>query len=494
MSLNEHLQHWANKTPQATAIVYGEETISFAKLAECADHAAALLTHKYSVRAGDRVTYLGLNHPNILALLLACERIGAVFNPLNSRLAPAEYAYLIGNAEPSIFIVDQQFEQLAGELPEARDIAVSLSRFFDDLPFRDAGKVSNDPETDLLLVYTSGTTGRPKGVVLSQRAVMANIDNCQHLYGFEPGQNVQITLPLFHVGGLCILLLPALTHGATIHLHQRFDPLATLQDIEQNNITTSIYVPAQMAAMMDLPQWRTCDFSSMKYAVVGSSVIPLHQIQNFHVRGVPVSQLYGATETGPAAIGLPIEAAQAKEGSAGKVVKNCQIEIRDADRNPLAIGDHGDVWVKGDNILSRYWRNEEETAKVLVDGWYNTEDIGYVDTEGFYWIVDRSKDVIISGGENIYPAEIELASLEHPAITAVAVVGQKHQRWGETPVAVVELADGTHIDLQDYQAFLSSRLAKFKHPKALLIVDQLPRNGMGKIEKSVLRQQVNQSQ
>lgn len=493
MNLNQHIQHWANKTPQATAIRYGSDELSFAQLADRASRAASVLSDHFGVSPGDRVTYLGLNHPDILSLLLACERIGAIFNPLNTRLAQAEYTYLLSNAEPTILVVDEHFEELATNLPQARQVTARLQDLFSVNAVNARHHQSVNQEAPLLLVYTSGTTGRPKGVVLSQRAVMANIENCQQLYGFEPGQNVQITLPLFHVGGLCILLLPALCHGATIHLHQRFDPVATLLDIERNHITTSIYVPAQMSAMMALPQWRTTDISTLKYAVVGSSVIPLQQIRNFHARGVPVSQLYGATETGPAAIGLPVEAALDKEGSAGTVVKNCQIEIRDSDKNKLADGDHGDVWVRGENILSHYWRNEEETNKVLVDGWYNTGDIGFVDPDGFYWIVDRSKDVVISGGENIYPAEIELASLEHPAISAVAVVGQKHEKWGETPIAVIEIQPGSTIDLEEYQEFLKDRLAKFKHPKALLIVDQLPRNGMGKIEKSVLRQQVNQS-
>ncbi len=493
MNLNQYIQRWAQQTPQATAITFGAETISFAQLADRVDRAISALQTKYGVRQGDRVSYLGHNHPDILSLLLACERLGAIFNPLNSRLAPAEYVFLLGDAEPEVLVVDNHFTDLSEQLHMAQGKTVFLDDLLDDTNAERIHLEPINPDAALLLVYTSGTTGRPKGVILSQRAVMANISNCQALYWFKPGQRVQITLPLFHVGGLCILLLPALTHGATISLHQRFDPAATLEDIESNRITTSIYVPAQMSAMMELPQWHSCDLSSLKYVVVGSSVIPLQQIQNFHARDIPVSQLYGATETGPAAIGLPIGSARQKEGSAGIAVKFCSIEVRSSDRQLLATGEHGDIWVKGDNILSHYWRNEKETAQVLVEGWYNTGDIGFIDDDGFYWIVDRSKDVVISGGENIYPAEIEAASLEHPAIAAIAVIGQKHERWGETPVAVIEIHAGHKIDLDDYQNFLADRLARFKHPKGLVIVDQLPRNGMGKIEKSVLRDQINQT-
>ena len=491
MYLNRQIEKHAAQTPEAAAVFFGDVRTSFADLQASSERAAVALQSSFGLKAGDRVTYLGLNHPDMLVILLACERIGAIFNPLNSRLAPAEYAYLLEDAEPSLLIADQTFWDLASDLAGKNLPLVKPDQIHTELDVdaRPTPKIAD--EEALLLVYTSGTTGRPKGVVLSRKAVVANIINCQHLYNFEPGQRVQITLPLFHVGGLCILLLPALTHGATIYLHQKFDPVATLAEIAEQDITTSIFVPAQMAAMMGLPQWDTTDLSSMDYVVVGSSIIPLSQIQNFHARNIPVSQLYGATETGPGAIGLEIANAMNKEGSAGTSVKNCDIEVRDSERRPLPLGEHGDIWVRGENILTHYWRNEVETAKVLIDGWYNTGDIGYIDEDDHYWIVDRSKDVIISGGENIYPAEVEAASLEHPAIAAIAVVGRRDAKWGETPVAAVELTPNAELDLESYQTFLTDRLARYKHPKDLLVMAQLPRNGMGKIEKSVLRKQVN---
>ncbi|MEP1091660.1 MAG: AMP-binding protein [Rhizobiaceae bacterium] len=492
MYLNRQIKHHAKQAPGSIAINFGTETISFVKLCTRADHAAAILQNEYAVQAGDRVTYLGLNHPDMLVILLACEQLGAIFNPLNSRLAKAEYEYLLSDAEPKVLFADPAFWHMAQELAGTGLQLASLDRLHDTIQRPLAMAEARADEDDaLLLVYTSGTTGRPKGVVLSRRAVEANIANCHDLYGFEPGQKVQITLPLFHVGGLCILLLPALTHGAAIHLHQKFDPVAALDEIAQHKITTTIFVPAQMAAMMEMSRWETSDLSSMDYVVVGSSIIPLAQIQKFHAKGIPVSQLYGATETGPGAIGLEIGNTRDKEGSAGTALANCEIEVRGPDRNPLPTGEHGDIWVRGDNILTHYWQNEAETQMVLVDGWYNTGDIGFIDPDDHYWIIDRSKDVIISGGENIYPAEIEAASLEHPAIAAIAVVGRQDPKWGETPVAAVELEEGHSLDLQTFQSFLTDRLARFKHPKDLLVVEQLPRNGMGKIEKSVLRQQVN---
>ncbi len=491
MSLNNLVNRWAQETPEAEALVFRKQTITFRELAQRASRIRGLLQTQFGVGSGDRVAWLGLNHPDMVATLLACEQCGAIFNPLNSRLAPQEYVYLLKDAEPRICLADRNFIDRipAAEVPTVPILQTEILDRAEPATLNELAEISEqDP---LLLVYTSGTTGHPKGVVLSRRAVMANIENCQQLYGFFPGQRVQVTLPLFHVGGLCILLLPALVHGATIHLHERFDPAAALNDIEANRIDTSIFVPAQMQAMMSHPNWESTDLSSLKYVVVGSSMIPLHQIRNFHARDIPVSQIYGSTETGPAAVGLAIEDARSREGSAGKALANCQIEVRNSTGASCDTGVRGNIWVRGRNLLTRYWRNEKETSKVLIDGWYNTGDIGYLDAEGFCWIVDRSRDVIISGGENIYPAEIEAVSQQHPAIGAICVVGRKDAHWGESPVAFVEPSDGQNLSLDEYHAFLTDKLARFKHPKSLEIVDRLPRNSLGKIQKQVLREQIN---
>ena len=488
MSLIERLKHWAQETPDASAITFESQTISFAELQKRVHQTAAFLRNEHGVETGDRVACLSINDPKILYLVFACAQLGAIFAPFNSRLARGEYEFLLGDAEPKVFFHDSNFSQIVSGIDHSNCVFVNL----DVLHHQDDPDVSFEPSTvaesdPLLLVYTSGTTGRPKGVLLSHFAIAANIENNQALYDFAPGQNVLITLPLFHVGGLCILLLPALTHGATIFLHARFDPEATIASLVNDDIITSIFVPAQMSALMSHREWATSKFATMKYVVVGSSIIPLAQIKEWHARNIPVSQVYGATETGPTAIALSVDEAMAREGSAGKVAKLCAIEIRDRDGVQLPMGEDGEIWVKGPNILSAYWRNPSETDLVLRDGWYNTGDVGRCDEDGFYWIIDRTKDVIISGGENIYPAEIESVGLEHPAIAAIAVVGKPDPVWGETPVAVIELESEQSLDQSEFLSFLKEKIAKFKQPKELVILDALPRNGMGKIEKSAIR-------
>ncbi len=490
MFLPDRLGHFASTTPDAPAVVYGGETITFAQLHQRVNVAHTVLTNTMNVQRGDRVAYMGLNHPDMLVLLFACAKIGAIFNPLNSRLVRDEYNYLLSDAQPVVCFYDAEFASMAGQVTHGETRFEALEKLADGAPAVSAETPANAGDQPLLLVYTSGTTGRPKGVLLTQDAVWANIENCHAYYGFEPGDRVQITLPLFHVGGLCILLMPALTHGATIYLHQRFDPAATFAEYESTRITITILVPAQMGVMIAMPQWATCDMSSLKCVVVGSSIIPLAHIQAFHARGIPASQIYGATETGPAAIGLELDAAMSHEGSAGTPAKRCEVQVRDPDGNTLEAGKQGEIWVKGPNILSGYWRNEEETRKVLVDGWYNTGDIGYCDPDGYYWIVDRAKDVIISGGENIYPAEVEAACALHPSVAVVAIVGRADERWGETPVAAVELNAGTSLTLDELQSFLDDKIARYKRPTDVVIYDELPRNTMGKLDKPTLRKQI----
>jgi fatty-acyl-CoA synthase len=494
MFLPDQISHFAKQTPLAIAVSFGGEHITFAQLNERVVAAHHVLVNTLNVRRGDRVAYMGLNHPDMLVLLFACAKIGAIFNPLNSRLVRDEYNFLLSDARPVVCFYDVEFAAIVNEVEHGKVRFEPLAILHESQAGSDLVNSSETPanagDQPILLVYTSGTTGRPKGVLLTQDALWANIENCQAYYAFEPGDRVLITLPLFHVGGLCILLLPALTHGATIFLHQRFDPAATFKDLQEQRITTTILVPAQMGAMMGMPQWAQCDLSSLKCVVVGSSIIPLAQIQSLHARGIPASQIYGATETGPAAIGLEIDAAMSHEGAAGTPAKLCEVQVRDPDRNALGAGKRGEIWVKGPNILSEYWRNPIETSKVLVDGWYNTGDIGYCDDDGYYWIVDRAKDMIISGGENIYPAEVEAACALHPAISVVAVVGRADERWGETPVATIELKPGASLTLDELLAFLDDKLARYKRPTDLLVYTELPRNTMGKIDKPTLRKQL----
>ena len=294
-------------------------------------------------------------------------------------------------------------------------------------------------------------------------------------------------LPMFHVGGLNIQTLPALHAGATVFLQPRFQPGEALQAIARRRPTITLVVPAVMKAMIEHPDWRKTDISSLRIAGAGSSIIPIDLIRAFHVRGVPVCQVYGSTETGPTAIVLRREDAMRKEGSTGTAALHCSIRIVDEHGADVLGGAAGEILVRGPNVMMGYWRDEQATAAAFGDGWFRTGDIGHRDADGFVWIDERKKDLIISGGENIYPAELEAVLGECPDIADAAVVARPDPKWGEVPVAVVVRRNGAALASGDVKALFGHRLARFKHPHDVLFVDALPRNVMGKVLRFELR-------
>lgn len=478
---------WADHRPDAEALSFGSERWDWAGFAAEVQRWVDVLGLDHGVGSGDRVAYLGTNHPSQLFVFFACARLGAALVPLNWRLTPAELGYQLTDCEPVVVVVAEPFRAAVGEAwptlglaPPAPGVAAGVA----PPPGR--------PSDPMLIVYTSGTTGRPKGAVLDQRAVLANVLNAQFAHDFTPADRVLTVLPLFHVGGLCIQTLPALAAGAAVRLHATFEPGAWLQDVERWRASTSLLVPATMTALQRHPGWADADLSSLRGVMTGSSVVPEAVIRPFHERGVPCGQVYGATETGPTAIALRFEHAEERLGSCGKPVPHCELRLVDPDgREVAAAGATGEVAVRGPNVLRGYWRNEEATAGAfLPGGWFLTGDVGRRDADGWWHIVDRRKDVVISGGENIYPAELEAVLADCPDVVEAAVVGRPDARWGEVPVAVVVPRSAGALDEPAVRALFEGRLARFKHPAEVVFVDALPRNVMGKVQKFRLREQL----
>ena len=293
----------------------------------------------------------------------------------------------------------------------------------------------------------------------------------------QAADHVLTALPMFHVGGLNIQTLPALLAGATVTLHKRFDPGAWLADVARRRPTLSLLVPATMAAVISHPDWAKTDLSSLRLLNTGSMVVPETLIQAFHSRGIPVGQIYGATETAPIATALKAEDAMRKAGSAGKAVPHCEVKLVE-----------GEIWARGPAVMRGYW-NAGEASGLTDEGWFRSGDLGRMDEEGFLWVVGRSKDVIISGGENIHPAELENVLADCPAIAEAAVVGVPDAKWGE--VACACLVVRASLDEAAVLKLFENRLARYKHPRRVVYLDALPKNAMGKVQKAELRKLVD---
>jgi fatty-acyl-CoA synthase len=334
----------------------------------------------------------------------------------------------------------------------------------------------------ILLVYTSGTTGRPKAAVLDQRALLFNALNARHGFDMTAADRVLTVLPLFHVGGLNIQTTPALHAGAEIILHPRFDPDRFFDSVEADRPTLSLLVPAVMKALVEHSRWPAADLGSLRAVGAGSSIVPVALIEAFHAKGVPVQQVYGATETCPIAILQSRAEALTAPGSIGRPAQHVACRIVDAEGRILGPGAEGEIQVCGPSVLRGYWRHE---PALLPGGWFPTGDVGRVDADGRWWFTDRGKHVIISGGENIYPAEIERLLADAPGIVDCAVVGRPDARWGEVPVAVV--VPGAAFDAERVTAHLDGRIARFKMPRAVIAVAALPRTALGKVAMAELR-------
>jgi len=461
----------------------------FAKFWRRVERVTAHLQSSWGVQPGDRVAWLGFNHELQLVTLVACARLGAVFLPLNFRLAVPELQQVMQDAQPRLLVHDSHHAGTAQALQGAdlkhthHDtlIATASPR---GLPLPDVNS-----DMPLLLVYTSGTTGVPKGAVHTQAALLANARASAWAHDFAAGDKVLSTLPMFHVGGLCIQTLPALLAGVQVVLHPRFDPTAWLHEMTTSRPTLSLLVPATMRALFEHPRWEGTSLTCLRGIMTGSSTVPVAYLETLHARGVPVGQVYGTTETGPVSIVLRLPDAMARVGASGWPQPEAQVKLNGADGQEVAPGETGEVCIRADNLMRGYWSADGQAGVGLQEGWFHSGDLGQRAEDGCITIVGRSKDMIISGGENIYPAEIENQLVTLPGVSESAVVGVADARWGEVPVAVlVRTSDaaGQGLTSEAVLQHLQSRIARFKLPRRVVFLGNLPKSALGKVQKPTL--------
>ena len=468
----------------------------FAKFWRRVARVTAHLQSDWGVQPGDRVAWLGFNHELQLVTLVACARLGAVFLPLNFRLAVPELQQVMADAQPRLLVHDSHHASTALALQAEglkhthHDtlIATAAPR---GLPLPDVH--SHMP---LLLVYTSGTTGVPKGAVHTQAALLANARASAWAHEFVEGDKVLSTLPMFHVGGLCIQTLPALLAGVEVVLHPRFDPTAWLDEMTTSRPTLSLLVPATMRALFEHPRWADTSLACLRGIMTGSSTVPVAYLETLHARGVPVGQVYGTTETGPVSIVLRLPEAMARVGASGWSHPEAQVKLINADGQEVGPGAMGEVCLRAANLMRGYWHADGPAGVGLQDGWFHSGDLGQRAEDGCITIVGRSKDMIISGGENIYPAEIENQLVTLPGVAESAVVGVADARWGEVPVAVLVCAldaAGQALSAEAVLAHLQSRIARFKLPRRVVFMDALPKSALGKVQKPQLQNQLTRT-
>ena len=499
MDLSDLIARNAAFTPAKPAILFEGESLNYAALAARIERTAAALKDTFGVRRGDRVAILSLNRPDYLVLLYACARLGAMLVPLNWRLAVAEQLFILSDASAKVLVLERAFADvlaaLGKNLPDTATVGLDFTpprgMAFERLLTSARGDGRN-PHTDLscplLIVYTSGTTGRPKGAVLRQEALVWNGVMSQHMHGLNSTDHVLTVLPFFHVGGLNIQTTPALHHGATVTIHSRFTPEATLDAFTNQRPTLTVLVPATIQAVTDHPLWEQTDLSSLRAISTGSTIVPPHLIERLLARAIPVLQVYGSTETCPIAIYTRLGGDLSRLGSTGLAGLCCEASVIDDSGAELPPDSTGEIAVRGPNVFYEYWGNEEATREALHDGWYRTGDIGRRDAEGYFWVHDRKKNLIISGGENIYPAEVERVLLEHPDVRECAVIGRPDPRWDEVPVAYVIRHAGSLVAAEDLSCHVLTQLARFKVPREFVFVDELPRTALGKVQHFMLRQ------
>ena len=484
------------KSPDKTALVYGDAaTMTYREFADGADRVAAVLGH-LGVGRGDAVAYLGENSPDLLQALFGAARAGAAFVPVNTRLAPAEVLHVLTDCHARVLIHDPDLAPRVAAFADHVGVAHVVATGpgtadrpgLDSLPGAPAEPVGVAMDDPAAIIYTSGTTGRAKGAVLTHANLTWVALNCVVDYDVVSTDVALMISPLFHVASLGMGALPVILKGATLVLEKAFDPGRALARIERHRVTMLSGVPTTYQLMADHPDWASTDLSTLAKLTCGGSAVPSRILSAYEERGLSFSQGYGMTETSPGATALPPAMTRAKQGSVGLPHFFTDVRVAGGDGAPAPPGTIGEIEIAGPNVFAGYLGLPDATTDAFTaDGWFRSGDLGYLDADGFLYIADRLKDMIISGGENIYPAELELLVVEMDGVTGAAVIGVPDDRWGEVPWAIVTVRDGAAIDTGTVREFLDGKVARYKLPRKVVIVDDLPRTASGKVRKAELR-------
>ncbi|XXM73938.1 AMP-binding protein [Lysinibacillus sphaericus] len=486
----EMVTDWLQKrsiiSPDRVALVNGatDEMITYRSLDARAAKWAYYMKEK-GMQKGDRVVFISKNHPVCFELLFACSKIGAIFVPLNWRLSSAEIASLMGDCSPQLVFLQADFEPgleaalqgyQTGRIEEIRETVYSGKELTSEIK---RGK--DDP---WVMIYTGGTTGKSKGVILSYRSINANALNTIISWNLNEEDSTITYLPTFHTGGLNALSLPILMTGGKVVTAERFEPRHALYMLNHHGCTIVLLVPTMYHGLLEEEDFKHASFPKMKVFLSGGAPCPGKVYDAFKAKGIQFKEGYGLTEAGPN--NFYIDPGKMKKGSIGKSMMLNEVKVVDQEGKCVKYGEVGELLLGGDHLFKEYWNMPEETAAALKDGWLHTGDLARIDHEGDYYIVGRKKDMIISGGENIYPQEIEHWLCEHPSISECAVVGMPHEKWGEVVTAFMKVRRGKMITSNEAKSYCLEKFGAFKIPKQYHFIEEIPKTDVGKVNKKGL--------
>lgn len=491
----------ARLEPNKVGLIFEGREITFAQWNERANRAANAFI-ALGVKPGDRVGLLMTNSVEFLECFFGLARIGAIVVPLNWRLAPPEIASLANDAGLGLLIYDSEFlpavDAARGDLRVKSCIVVGAKVGADDGSYAelleqastDQAPTAGGGDDPLVIMFTSGTTGRQKGAVLTHNNLFYDACTVSHSLDWRTTDRVLVAMPLFHIGALIYTVIDVHI-GSTTVLMRAFDPGAYLKTVQEHQVTSLLAVPAMLSFMLQSPAFKDADLSSVRCVLCGAAPVPVPLIQAWAQRGIAIQQVYGLTECAGGAAVLGPQRAIEKVGSTGLAMFHTDIRVLNDQGDDVGVGEVGEIAIRGPHVMREYWNNPQATAETVKNGWLYTGDLGRFDKEGYLYIVERKKDMIISGGENIYPAEIESVLSGLAQIAEVAVIGVADRDWGEAVCAVARLKEGQALTLDQVAAHCAGKLGKYKIPKKLVITDvPLPRSPVGKVLKQVLRTQV----
>jgi fatty-acyl-CoA synthase len=506
MNIGWWVKRWSELHPHKTAIIFEGNRISYLQLHEKV-HSTCCWLQSIGIEKGDRVAIMLNNCPEFIELFLACSTLGALFVPVNYRLAAPELDYTLANSRPRLFVFGDEFAEtvlslnlnnrrplmLLACVPEClhggdiMDYHGGVEAYSGQRPFLSDLMAPAVPEEPHVIMYTSGTTGQPKGAVLSHRKTFFNCLNADIFFKLHFDDIMLIVLPLFHSGGLFIQASPVIYKGATMVLHKQFDPHSTYKDIREYRVSKFLGVPTIYKSLVKANTEQKADLSSLKVCAIGGEKLTPELMAQFKEAGFSLRQIMGQTETS-ILLWAHEEDVRRKPGSVGKPVFHAEVRVVDRAGRPCQTGQVGEIVVRGSIMMTEYWQDPVRSEETIRGGWLHTGDLARMDEDGYFYLVDRVKDMYISGGENVYPAEVERVLRKHEAVEDIAVVGVPDETWGEVGYAFVIPKPGVKLASDDLINFCDGQLAHYKWPRKVLFAEDFPRTALGKVRKTELKQ------